>query len=92
VSPNRYVPSVDQLLSDVTPDTKALMIPNLLGNKPDWRELRTKLTNIGRTDIILIEDSYDTITTTPESDISTVSFYASHTITSGGMVMFNNEE
>ena len=42
--------------------------------------------------IWLIEDSCDTMTCTPESDISVVSFYASHVITAGGcggMVMFN---
>jgi CDP-6-deoxy-D-xylo-4-hexulose-3-dehydrase len=94
-APNRYIPSVDQILGEVTPNTKVLMIPNLLGNKIDWKDLRAKLTELGRTDIVLIEDSCDTITTTPDSDISTVSFYASHIITSGGcggMVMFNNED
>jgi CDP-6-deoxy-D-xylo-4-hexulose-3-dehydrase len=66
------------------------MLPNLIGNKPDWQKLRQMLPS----DIILIEDSADTITHTPWSDISTTSFYASHIITaggSGGMVMFNDE-
>lgn len=89
-----YVPSVEQVLSKVTTNTRAIMLPNLIGNKPDWNGLRQALENIGRTDIYLIEDSADTITYTTESDISTTSFYASHIITaggSGGMVMFNNE-
>jgi CDP-6-deoxy-D-xylo-4-hexulose-3-dehydrase len=70
------------------------MLPNLIGNKPDWKLLKDCLIEIGREDIVLIEDSADTVTQTLESDISTTSFYASHVITaggSGGMVMFNDE-
>ena len=69
------------------------MIPNLLGNKIDWKDLKEKLVQRGRNDIILIEDSCDTITYTAETDISTCSFYASHIITAGGtggVVMFND--
>lgn len=88
-----YVPSVNTILKHLTADIKVIMLPNLIGNKPNWKLLKDQLTNIGRTDIILIEDSADTMTYTPESDISTTSFYASHIITaggSGGMVMFND--
>ena len=88
-----YVPSVEQIFEKVTPETKAFMIPNLIGNVPDWKGIRAKLKEINREDIILIEDSADTLTYTEESDISTTSFYASHVITAcgtGGMVMFNN--
>ena len=85
----RYVPSVDQIRAVVTDKTKVLLIPNLIGNVPDWKALREAFPSL-----ILIEDSADTITTTPESDISTTSFYASHVITAGGvggMVMFNDD-
>jgi CDP-6-deoxy-D-xylo-4-hexulose-3-dehydrase len=71
------------------------MIPNLIGNKPNWSLLKSELNRIGRDDIITIEDSADTITHTMETDISTTSFYASHIITAGGMggmVMFNEEK
>jgi CDP-4-dehydro-6-deoxyglucose reductase, E1 len=91
VGSNTYVPSVDQVLACVTENTVAVMLPNLIGNTPDWKTLREKLPN----NVILIEDSADTITYTPWSDISTTSFYASHIITaggSGGMVMFNDEK
>ena len=87
----RYVPSVDQIRAVVTDKTKVLLIPNLIGNLPDWKALREAFPNL-----ILIEDSADTIPTqTPEyhTDISTTSFYASHVITAGGvggMVMFND--
>ena len=92
---NTYVPSVEQILEAVTDKTKAIMIPNLIGNKPNWSMLRTQLSRINRLDIILIEDSADTVTETLQSDVSTTSFYASHVITAGGMggmVMFNDEK
>ena len=85
----KYVPSVDQIRAVVTGKTKVLLIPNLIGNVPDWKAIREAFPSL-----ILIEDSADTITTTLESDISTTSFYASHVITAGGvggMVMFNDE-
>ena len=89
-----YVPPVDAVINKITDKTKAIMIPNLIGNKPDWASLREKLSEIGRDDIYLIEDSADTITFTKETDVSTTSFYASHIITAGGtggMVMFNDQ-
>ena len=92
---NTYVPSVEQILEAVTDKTKAIMVPNLIGNKPNWSMLRTQLNRIDRDDIIIIEDSADTVTETLQSDVSTTSFYASHVITAGGMggmVMFNDEK
>ena len=92
---NTYVPSVEQILEAITDKTKAIMVPNLIGNKPNWSMLRTQLNRINRNDIIIIEDSADTVTETLQSDISTTSFYASHVITAGGMggmVMFNNKK
>jgi CDP-4-dehydro-6-deoxyglucose reductase, E1 len=92
---NTYVVNVKEVLAAITNDIKVLMIPNLIGNKPDWRAIKDGLTAIGREDIILIEDSADTITYTSETDIATTSFYASHVITAGGqggMVMFNDEK
>ena len=71
------------------------MLPNLIGNKPDWKFLKEELIRLGRGDIILIEDSADTITETDVTDVATTSFYASHVITAGGvggMVMFNNKD
>ena len=85
----RYVPSVENIRAVVTPKTKVLLIPNLIGNTPDWEAIRTAFP-----DLILFEDSADTITTTPWTDIATTSFYASHVITAGGvggMVMFNSD-
>jgi len=92
---NSYVPNVEHIVSKITDKTKAIMIPNLIGNKPDWKGIRNAIIKLNRNDIYLIEDSADTITLTEETDISTTSFYASHIITaggSGGMVMFNNDK
>ncbi len=88
-----YVPIINHILELIDDDVKVLMLPNLIGNKPDWKTIRQELITIGRDDIVLIEDSADTITHTEDSDISTTSFYASHVITaggSGGMVMYND--
>ena len=102
VNLNSYVPEVKDVIAllenveeDMFHDVKAIMIPNLIGNKPDWKLLKEELKRIGREDIFLIEDSADTMTYTPETDVATTSFYASHVITAGGqggMVMFNNEK
>ena len=90
-----YVPTVADIIAAIDEDTKAIMVPNLIGNKPNWTQLRYHLDQIGRHDIIVIEDSADTITYTEETDVATTSFYASHIITAGGtggMVMFNDKK
>ena len=93
VNLNSYVPTVEDIMKLVNKNTVAIMIPNLIGNKPDWKKLKSELVKLNREDIFLIEDSADTITYTEDTDISTTSFYASHIITAGGtggMVMFND--
>ena len=90
-----YCANVDQILDKISPNVKAIMLPNLIGNKPDWDKLKSELIKMGREDVILIEDSADTITETEITDVSTTSFYASHVITAGGvggMVMFNDKK
>jgi CDP-6-deoxy-D-xylo-4-hexulose-3-dehydrase len=82
-----YVPTPDQVCAKISDKTKVILIPNLIGSKPDWAEIRK------RTNVVLFEDSADTITLTPATDISITSFYSSHLITaagSGGMLMFND--
>lgn len=93
VNLNSYVPTFEDIMKLVNKNTVAIMIPNLIGNKPDWKKLKSELVKLNREDIFLIEDSADTITYTEDTDISTTSFYASHIITAGGtggMVMFND--
>jgi len=90
-----YCANFDQIMAKITDDTSALMLPNLIGNKPDWPRIKKALVDMGRDDIFLIEDSADTLTKTPETDVATTSFYASHVITAGGvggMVMYNKKE
>lgn len=93
-----FVINVDQVESLITKRTRALMIPSLLGNLPDWVRLRA----IANThNLILIDDSCDTLgarfagkPTGFYSDISTTSFYASHIITTagaGGMAVFHDK-
>jgi CDP-6-deoxy-D-xylo-4-hexulose-3-dehydrase len=90
VGRDTYVPTVEHLRAVVTADTKCLLLPNLIGNVPDWKAIRKAFP-----DIILFEDSADTIIKNTCTDISTTSFYASHVITAGGcggMAMFNDDE
>lgn len=90
VQSDTYVPSLDDIKKVYTSDIKCILLPNLIGNLPDWKLIREEYPHI-----ILIEDSADTLTNTPETDISTTSFYASHVITAGGvggMVMFNEDK
>ena len=90
---------VNKIEEAVNENTSALMIPNLMGNLPNW----TKIKDIAdRHSLPIIEDSADTLgykfnngTTGEISDLVTTSFYASHIITCagiGGMVCTNNFE
>ncbi len=82
----------------ITKKTKALLIPNLIGNIPDWE----KIYRIGKKyGLKLIEDSADTLGATIKSkstgcynDISITSFYGSHVIScagNGGMFLTNDK-
>ena len=90
-----YIPDIKDIIDLINDEVKAIMVPNLIGNKPDWKLLKEELIRLGREDIYVIEDSADTMTYTEETDVATTSFYASHVITAGGqggMVMFNDEK
>jgi CDP-6-deoxy-D-xylo-4-hexulose-3-dehydrase len=99
VDPDTFNIDVDKIEAMITPKTKAMMIPNLMGNLPDWRKIR-KLAD--KYKLILIEDSADTLGATIDGklagrfvDMSTTSFYGSHVVTAGGnggMVCVNNEK
>lgn len=99
VEPGTYNIDAAKVEAMISPKTKAFMIPNLLGNLPDWKKLREIAK---KHNLIVIEDSADTLGATIDgtpsghySDISTTSFYGSHVINcagNGGMVCFNSEE
>lgn len=94
-----YNIDIQQIETMITPQTRAMMIPNLLGNCPDWDALATIAKQY---DLIIIEDSADTLgatlrgnSTGMHSDISTTSFYGNHIINcagNGGMLCINDEE
>ena len=83
----------------ITPRTRAMMVPNLIGNLPDWPRLRQIADAHG---LKVVEDSADTIggliagrPIGALSDVTTTSFYASHVITCagfGGMACFNDPD
>tara|TARA_B100000029_G_scaffold182591_1_gene180201 strand:+ start:6148 stop:7356 length:1209 start_codon:yes stop_codon:yes gene_type:complete len=99
VEPGTYIVNIDQIKQSITEQTKALMIPSLLGNVPNMKRLREIA---DENNLIFIEDSADTLGATFDgiptgkfSDISTTSFYGSHIITAageGGMICCNNKE
>ena len=94
---NKFVVDPEQIEKAINKNTAAIIVPNLLGNIPDW----ISINKIGKKyKIPIIEDSADTIgytinkkNTGKLSDIVTNSFYASHIICGagfGGIVCFNN--
>tara|TARA_B100000900_G_scaffold310662_1_gene269396 strand:+ start:1673 stop:2866 length:1194 start_codon:yes stop_codon:yes gene_type:complete len=95
---NKFIADIEQIEKCINKRTVAIMIPNLIGNIPDWK----KIYKIAKKyNLKVIEDSADTIGYTVKnknlgkySDISTNSFYASHIINgagSGGIVCFNDK-
>jgi CDP-6-deoxy-D-xylo-4-hexulose-3-dehydrase len=88
---------IDQIEKKISKKTKALLIPNLIGNIPDWKRIK-KIANKHK--LLIIEDSADTLgckienkATSIYSDISITSFYGSHIIScagNGGMMFTNN--
>lgn len=97
-APGTYNIDVDAIERMISPKTRAVMIPSLIGNLPDWDRIR-RIADAHN--LIVIEDSADTLgatlrgtSTGTRSDISTTSFYGSHVITAagnGGMVCVNDD-
>ena len=89
---------IDKIEKKITKKTKAILVPNLIGNIPDWKKLRL-IAN--RHKLMLIEDSADTLggkidnkPTGQFSDVSITSFYGSHVIScagNGGILLTNNK-
>jgi len=99
VESDTYNVDVDAIEAMVGPRTRAALIPNLIGNVPDWDRIRDVADTHG---LQVIEDSCDalgsTLRGTPtgtRSDISVTSFALSHIITAagtGGMVCLDDPE
>ena len=83
----------------ITKKTKAIMVPNLIGNIPDWQSIKKIAIKYK---LKVIEDSADTLgakiknkSTGIYSDVSITSFYGSHVIScagNGGMFMTNDRK
>ncbi len=90
---------VNKLEKKINKKTKGLVIPNLIGNIPNWIEIK-KIAK--KYKLKIIEDSADTLGATINnkpsgiySDISITSFYGSHIIScagNGGMFLTDNLE
>jgi CDP-6-deoxy-D-xylo-4-hexulose-3-dehydrase len=99
VEPDTYNVDVGRLEEAVGPRTKAILLPNLIGNAPDWDRVREVADRHG---LQVVEDSCDalgsTLRGTPtgtRADISLTSFALSHIITAmgtGGMVLLDDDE
>jgi CDP-4-dehydro-6-deoxyglucose reductase, E1 len=89
---------VDAIEAMIGEQTRAILIPNLAGNAPDWDRIRAIADEHG---LRVIEDSCDALgarlrgtPTGTRSDISVTSFALSHIITcagNGGMVMLDDD-
>ncbi len=99
VEADTYNIDVDAIEAMIGPRTRAILVPNLIGNVPDWDRIRA-LADMYRLQVV--EDSCDalgsTLRGTPtgtRSDISVTSFALSHIITAGGtggMVCLDNDD
>ena len=99
VEPDTFNIDVAQIERAITPATRAIVVPSLIGNLPDW----DRIAEIARArGLVVVEDSADTLgatlrgtSTGTRSDISTTSFYGSHVINAagnGGMLCMNRDD
>jgi CDP-6-deoxy-D-xylo-4-hexulose-3-dehydrase len=98
VGEGTYNIDVNKVEAMITPKTKAMIIPNLIGNLPDWKVLREIA---DKHNLFLLEDSADTLGAEIDgassgryTDMSTTSFYGSHIVNcagNGGMLCVNSE-
>jgi CDP-4-dehydro-6-deoxyglucose reductase, E1 len=99
VEPDTFNVDVAGIAEMVGSKTKAVLIPNLIGNAPDWDDIRA-IADEHR--LAVVEDSCDALGSTlrgaptgARSDISVTSFALSHIITAagtGGMVCMDDDE
>jgi CDP-6-deoxy-D-xylo-4-hexulose-3-dehydrase len=98
VEPDTYNVDAARIAEMITPQTGAILLPNLVGNSPDWDVVRDLA---DQHQLKVIEDSCDalgsTLRGTPtgtRSEFSVTSFASSHIITcagGGGMVMMDDD-
>ncbi len=98
VEADTFNADVSRIEEMVTDKTRAVFLPNLAGNAPDWDVVRQIADRHG---LLVVEDSCDalgaTLRGTPtgvRADLSATSFAMSHIITcagNGGMVLLDDE-
>ncbi|HTR71826.1 MAG TPA: DegT/DnrJ/EryC1/StrS family aminotransferase [Mycobacteriales bacterium] len=98
VTADTFQIDVERIEGMVGPRTKAILAPNLIGNAPDWDQIRVIADRHG---LAVVEDSCDglglTLRGTPtgcRADISVTSFALSHIITAagtGGMICLDDD-
>lgn len=99
VDPSTYQVDATRIEEMIGPRTKAILMPNLVGNCPDWDAVRAVADAHG---LPVIEDSCDVLDswqrgrrTGERADISVTSFARGHAITAagnGGMVAVNDDD
>ena len=99
VEMNKFIINTEQIEKAINKKTKAIIVPNLLGNIPNYKKIY-KI--VKKYKLKIIEDSADTIGYTVNkktfgkfTDVATTSFYASHIVTGagfGGMACFNDKK
>ena len=99
VDANTLQIDVNKIEKKITKKTKGIIVPNLIGNVPDWRKIKILAKKYK---LKIIEDSADTLgakinnkPTGIYSDISITSFYGSHIIScagNGGMFLTNDKK
>ena len=97
VHPTTFQVDAEGIEEMIGPRTRALLVPNLVGNCPDWDAVRAVADAHG---LVVIEDSCDVLDswqggrrTGERADISVTSFARGHAITAagnGGMVAVND--
>lgn len=88
IDPATYQIDPDQIVDMIGPRTRAILVPNLCGNCPDWDAIRSIADDH---DLLVVEDSCDVLDswlrgnrTGTRADISVTSFARTHAITAGG--------
>lgn len=99
VAEGTYNIDADCVEAMITSNTHALVVPNLIGNLPDWDSLRVLADSH---DLVVVEDSADTLgatlkgtSTGTRADFSATSFYGSHIINcagNGGLLALDDPE
>lgn len=89
---------IRKIEAEITDKTRAILVPNLIGNCPDWDKIRVIA---DKYNLKIIEDSCDALgpklrgePTGTRTDITVTSFAPSHIITcagNGGMVLMDDE-